>query len=150
MEIAKAQIEDLKQILELQKLCYTENATRYNDFNIEPMTQTMDEIEKDFSKCIILKAFNESNIVGSVRAYQKDGTCYIGRLIVHPANQNQGIGKNLMLEIEKSFKETKRFELYTGFRDEKNLYLYNKLGYAQYKKIEIKAGLSLVYLEKIN
>lgn len=47
IEIIKARIEDLPEVLKLQKLCYKENALRYNDFKIPPLTQTLDELEKD-------------------------------------------------------------------------------------------------------
>jgi ribosomal protein S18 acetylase RimI-like enzyme len=150
MEILKAQLGDLPIILELQKLCYTENAQRYNDYQIAPMTQTLHEIEKENTENIVLKAVELAKIVGSIRAYEKEGTCYIGRVIVHPDYQNKGIGKKLMDEIEERFDKVSRFELFTGFRDEKNLYFYNKLGYKIFKQIKLKEDLTLVYLEKIN
>lgn len=148
MEILKAQIEDLPQILELQKLCYTENAIRYNDFKIAPLTQTINDFEKEFGDCIILKAVEKSKIVGSIRAFEKNGTCFIGRVIVHPDYQNKGIGGKLMSDIELIFKNVNRFELFTGFRDDKNLYFYNKLGYRQFKQVKINDDFTMIYLEK--
>ncbi len=37
--------------------------------------------------------------MGSVRAFVKEETCYIRRLVVHPDFQNQGTGTRLMDEI---------------------------------------------------
>jgi ribosomal protein S18 acetylase RimI-like enzyme len=150
MEIKRAQIDDLQVILDLQKLCYTDNALRYNDFKLPPLTQTINDLEKEFDDTVILKAIKQGNIVGSVRAFEKDGTCFIGRLIVHPDFQNKGIGNKLMNELERIFKKAKRFELFTGMRDDKNLYFYQKIGYKPYKQIKIKDDLILVYLEKHN
>jgi ribosomal protein S18 acetylase RimI-like enzyme len=150
MEILKAQSDDLPEILELQKLCYTENANRYNNFDIQPLTQTLPDIENEYKKCTILKSLHQSKIVGSVRAFEKEGTCYIGKLIVHPDYQNKGIGRMLMNSLELEFGNAKRFELFTGFRDEKNLYFYKKIGYSQFKQVKVNDNLSLVYLEKIN
>ena len=99
MRIKEAEFQDLQTILELQKLCYEENAERYNDFNIPPMVQTLEEIQDEFKNNIILKAENVSKIIGSVRAYEKNGICYIGRLIVHPDFQNKGVGAKLMAAI---------------------------------------------------
>ena len=73
-------------------------------------------------------------IVGSVRAYLSEGTCYVGRLIVDPGVQNQGIGTRLMSEIEQAFSHAARFELFTGHLSERNLYLYHKLGYRPFNK----------------
>jgi ribosomal protein S18 acetylase RimI-like enzyme len=150
MVIKQAQINDLSEILELQKLCYTENAIRYNDFSISPITQTQKEIEKEFNTSFFLNAMEDQRIVGSIRALEKDGTIYIGRVIVHPEYQNMGIGHQLMQAIEGHFKSVTRFELFTGNKDEKNLYLYQKLGYLPFKKNYINDKLSLVYLEKRN
>lgn len=89
-------------------------------------------------------------IVGSVRAQIKEGTCFIGRLLVHPNFQNQGIGTALMREMEKRFPQAERFELFTGHRSEKNLYLYGKLGYRELRREKVNDRLDLVYLEKKN
>ncbi len=98
---------------------------------------------------IILKVIEDRKIVGSVRAVEKEGICYIGRLIVHPEYRNKGIGKKLMEAIEKCFKGL-RFELFTGHLSEKNLRFYQSLGYREFKTEEVKAGLSFIYLEKEN
>lgn len=150
MEILAAQPEDLPEILELQRVCYTENAQRYNNFNIQPLTQTLQDFESEIKECTILKAVDQSKIVGSVRAFEKGGTCYIGKLIVHPDFQNKGLGRMLMNRLEMEFENALRFELFTGFRDEKNLYFYQKIGYIPFKQASVTDNLSLVYLEKIN
>lgn len=74
-----------------------------------PLTQTIDELKQELPHHQFLKAIMNNTIVGSVRAYEKEGTCYIKRLVVHPEFQNQGIGTRLMHAIEDSFKYTKRF-----------------------------------------
>ena len=122
MKIERATISDAGEILVLQKLAYQSEAEIYDDFNIPPMVQTLEGIEKDFGNQFFLKAVMDGKIIGSVRAYKKDGTCYIGRLIVHPDFQNQGIGKILMNEIEKVFNTCERFELFTGDRSGRNIY----------------------------
>jgi ribosomal protein S18 acetylase RimI-like enzyme len=77
---------------------------------------------------------DNTTIIGSVRAYTKNDTCYINRLIVLPKYQNKGIGKALMSEIENQFKNNvARYELFTGSRDPRNLYLYSQLGYKSFK-----------------
>lgn len=137
---------DLPAILELQKLCYRENAERYDDFSIAPFIQTLAGLEDDFKRCVILKLEAGFIIIGSVRAFEKDGSVHIGRLIVHPDFQNQGLGTRLMREIENRFPRARRFELFTGIKDEKNIHLYEKLGY---KKIDEKPKEHLVFLEKV-
>jgi len=148
MEIERAMISDAEEILILQKLAYRSEAEIYNDFNIPPLVQTLESIEKDFENQYFLKAVMDGKIIGSVRAYTKEGTCYIGRLIVHPDFQNRGIGTDLMNEIERIFNTCRRFELFTGDKSERNLYFYQKLGYKIFKKAKITDQTMIVYLEK--
>ncbi|BCJ87002.1 GNAT family N-acetyltransferase [Effusibacillus dendaii] len=88
-----------------------------------------------------------STIIGSVRTYVKDGTCFIGKLMVHPEYQGRGIGASLMAEIEK-ISATARYELFTGSKSEKNIRFYKRLGYQVFKNQIIGNDLSLVFLEK--
>jgi ribosomal protein S18 acetylase RimI-like enzyme len=104
MRIECAAQEDLMALLNLQKLAYQSEAKLCNDYTIPPLTQTYESISKDFSNMDMLKAVDENgNIIGSVRASEKEGVCHIGRLFVHPDYQNRGIGRLLMQEIEKRF-----------------------------------------------
>jgi ribosomal protein S18 acetylase RimI-like enzyme len=148
--IEKAEFNDLEEILSLQKLAYQSEAAIYNDYSIPPLVQTLDGIREDFQKQLILKATLEGKIIGSIRAYEKDGTCYIGRVIVHPGRQNQGLGSDLMHSIEEHFNHCRRFELFTGKNSVKNNYFYQKLGYRIFKEESVNEKLTLVYLEKNN
>jgi ribosomal protein S18 acetylase RimI-like enzyme len=150
IQLNQAAPQDLEEILALQKLAYQSEAELHDDFSIPPLHQTLSEIKEEFQQQLFLKVVEQDTIVGSVRAYEKDGTCFVGKLIVDPAFQNKGIGTKLMLEIEKRFEHLKRFELFTGYKSEKNLYLYNKLGYKKFRREKISDKLTLVFLEKIS
>lgn len=69
--------------------------------------------------------------------------------MVHPDYQNRGIGKQLMLELEKCFPACDRFELYTGGKSEKNISLYTSLGYSLFKMEMIRENIDFAFLEKI-
>jgi len=148
MFITQASIEDAETILKLQKIAYQSEAQLYNDFSIAPLTQTLDQLEADFATKVFFKAVSGSDIVGSVRGYQGKGTCYIERLIVDPAFQGQGIGTALMRHIESVFPEAKRFKLFTGHRSEKNIHLYQKLGYQEFRRELATERLTFVFMEK--
>ncbi|MGF7119584.1 GNAT family N-acetyltransferase [Methanobacterium oryzae] len=136
---------------QLQKIAYKSEAEIYNDFNIPPLLQTLDEINEEFKNSVFLKAVKNEKIIGSVRGTLiNPETCYIGRLIVHPNFQNQGIGTKLMEEIEKIFNECEKFELITGQKSLKNIYIYEKIGYKQFKIEKLTESLNLIYLKKIN
>jgi phosphoribosylanthranilate isomerase/GNAT superfamily N-acetyltransferase len=148
-QIQKVKKKDLEEVLALQKLAYQSEAELNNDFNIPPLTQTLEEIRAEFGQALFLKVMDGGRIIGSVRAHEKDGTCHIGRLIVHPAHQNRGIGSRLLKAIEGKF-DCKRFELFTSERSERNMYLYVKLGYREFKRVPLNEKTTLVFLEKFN
>ncbi|MBT4485313.1 MAG: GNAT family N-acetyltransferase [Candidatus Latescibacteria bacterium] len=150
IEISDATSEDLEDILTLQKIAYKSEAEIHDDYSILPLHQTMNEIINEFQSHLLLKVVDQKKIIGSVRAYEKNGTCFIGKLIVNPAYQNRGIGTKLLTEIEKRFKDIKRFELFTGYKSEKNLYIYNKIGYNEFSRKKISDKLTLIFLEKIH
>ena len=55
MKIQKADKNDLPEILALQKSAYHENAVRYNDSNIPPLLQTLDELNAEIEQKFFLK-----------------------------------------------------------------------------------------------
>jgi ribosomal protein S18 acetylase RimI-like enzyme len=146
--IAPAAFEDVEAILALQKLAYRSEAAIYDDYTIQPLVQTLEEIQEEFHTHLFLKATEGDRVVGSVRAREADGACHIGKLIVHPDCQGQGIGTRLMREVEGRFDHVARFELFTGHQSARNLYLYDKLGYRAFKTVPVSDAVSIVYLEK--
>ncbi len=148
MIITQATSADAEEILALQKLAYQSEAAIYQDYTIPPLMQTLSEISAEFHSRHFLKAVTDGGIRGSVRAHLEDGTCHIGRLIVHPAYQNLGLGTQLMNKIEGCFPDARRYTLFTGHLSERNLTLYRKLGYLPIRREPVSEKLTLVFLEK--
>jgi len=148
MIITKADKSDLKTILELQYLAYQSEARLLNNYDIPPIKQTNEEVEQEYAKGILLKATDEDGqIIGSVRAYMENDTAYIGKLIVHPDKQGQGIGTKLVSAIEKQY-SVPRYEIFTSTKSIRTIQLYERLGYVQFKEVRMSEGLNIVYLEK--
>lgn len=149
MDITVASLDDGDKILQLQKLAYASEAELYQDWSLPPLTQTLASLAQEFSTSTILKAVINNNIVGSVRARYTDKTCHIGRLIVHPNFQKQGIGSALLQKIEQAFAQAKTYELFTGSKSESNIRFYLSQGYSISHTKTISDRLALTYLTKI-
>jgi ribosomal protein S18 acetylase RimI-like enzyme len=148
--VERAAAGDAGEILVLQRAAYQSEALRYDTPRLPPLTQTLDELRRDFDEQIVLKATIGGRIVGSVRARVDGNTGFIGRLIVAPDLQRQGIGSRLMAEIEAALgPRVARFELFTGDRSEGNLTLYRRLGYTACGRRPDVDGVTLVLLEKL-
>ena len=92
MNITRAESADLQEILDLQYLSYQSEAALFGSKDIPPLKQTLEELTAEFNNGIILKMTDGDKIIGSVRAYEKRRTAYIGKLMVHPDYRNQGNG----------------------------------------------------------
>ena len=139
---------DLEQILQLQYLAYQSEAALFNSQDIPPLKQTLGELREEFSGGRILKMTDESgNIIGSVRAQEKDGTVYIGKLMVHPDHRQKGYGSRLLREIENDY-PNRWYELFTSTKSVDNIRLYKSLGYVPFREKSIEKDLRFVYLQK--
>jgi len=144
----KADPSDLKAILELQHLSYQQEAESLNDFTIQPLLQTYDEIGQEYRKCLFLKAEDENNeIIGSVRAYNDSGTTFVCKVFVHPRLQGQRIGEKLLLAIERECPAA-RYELFTSNKNTRGLRLYERLGYVWFREQKVSDRLTFAFFEK--
>ncbi len=148
MLIQKAQVEDLQAILALQYLAYQSEAKLFPNMVIPPLKQTIEEVYDEFQKGTILKAVDDDGqIIGSVRAYQENGTVHIRKLMVHPDQQKKGIGTQLLLAMEKEYPH-QRYQLFTSTKSLDNIRLYEKAGYSVFKEEMVSQELTFVYLQK--
>jgi ribosomal protein S18 acetylase RimI-like enzyme len=147
--ITRAVKEDLPIILDIQRKAFLEVARTFHLKTMPQIEQTLESLTAEYKNHTILTASFADKIVGSVRADAQDDTCYISRLVVLPEYQNRGIGKALMSEIENQFKNiVNRYELFTGSRDQRNVYLYNQLGYKPFKTEKLNHVITFVFMEK--
>ena len=148
VRIEPATEEDLREILALQYLAYQSEAKLWNNPDIPPLKQTLDEVRQEYRQGLVLKAVDADGvIIGSVRCRLENNTVHIGKLMVHPARQKQGLGTRLLLAVEQ-FHPGKRYELFTSSKSAGNIRLYEKLGYTVFDERQSTGALRFVYLEK--
>ena len=146
--IEKASIEDAEEILIIQKAAFLGQATIYKNFNLPPLTQSIESIKEELNRKTFLKALLNGQIVGSVRYAESNHCIEIGRLIVLPKFQNQGIGSRLLVEIEAMEPTAHNFVLFTGSKSERNIHLYRKIGFQIASKETTNQGVELLYMIK--
>jgi ribosomal protein S18 acetylase RimI-like enzyme len=148
VDISRARLDDLQEILAIQRLAYRQEAKLYDDYQIPPLTETLEDLKDKFASHTFLKATADGKIIGTVRVLQEGNTCHVGRLAVHPDFQNRGVAAKLLMEVERTFPACGRFELFTGDRSVRSIRLYEKLGYKRFKTERPANNVNLVYLEK--
>ncbi|MDT0458424.1 GNAT family N-acetyltransferase [Streptomyces sp. DSM 41527] len=150
--ISAATDQDAEQILKLQYLCYQQEAALYDDYGIEPLTQTLQALRAELGEGCVMVARLGEEVVGSVRGtVDEDGTARIAKLIVHPRMQRHGLGGRLLDAVEQRLaaeRSATRYRLFAGHRSEGNLRLYRSRGYVPVGTEQRTPRLSVVTLEK--
>ena len=141
-QILPADIFGAAKILELQKLAYQSEAVLYDDWSIPPLTQTLDEIEKEFGEMTFHKVCDSGRFVRYIMSSIHDNHRNVSRLIVHPEPQHKGTGTPLMLAIETELPHVRRFELLTESKSEDNIRLYARLAIEYFTLIDYLCRLS--------
>ena len=141
--------EDLDQILLLQKRAFSGQALIYNDFTLPSLTQTLDDLKKEFTSKTFYKVAQEGKIIASIRCCIQDRTLHIEKLMVDPDLQNRGIGTRIMHALEKRYAAVvDRYALSTGHKSARNLHLYRKLGYKEIRQEPLNDNCNLIAMEK--
>lgn len=149
MMIQPAIAADLPELLAVQKVAYQSEAEIYGDASLPALRQSLAEMSSDFSRMLFLKGVVNGKIVASIRSYNDgQGTAHILRLSVLPYFRGRGLGRRLIVAIEKEFPKVSRYEIFTGHRSAANIHIYSKLGYKRYKTEPFNANVEWVYMEK--
>jgi len=140
---------DLAQILLLQKRAFSGQAVIYQDPNLPSLTQTLDDLRKEFNEKAFYKVVRNGTIIASIRCSIRDKVLSIEKLFVDPDLQNRGIGTAVMGALESRYAgSVDRYVLSTGHKSARNLHLYGKLGYKETGRKRLNENCDLIVMEK--
>ncbi|MEV4171499.1 GNAT family N-acetyltransferase [Nonomuraea sp. NPDC049709] len=146
--IERAVPSDAGEILTLQRAAYVSEAQLYGDPYIPPLVESLEQVRKVVEGALVLKAIAAGRIVGAVRGRLSGTTCLVGRLVVAPDRQGQGVGTALLRALHEQMPEATAFDLFTGHLSEGNLRLYRRLGYRETSRERMDDHLTMVYLRR--
>lgn len=152
ISLMKASSEDAEELLELQKEVFLPLYEKYNDHETSPVTQTMERFLTRFERGDYYKITYEGQLAGSVNVYQKTpGLMRLHIINIRDAYQNKGIAQEVMTRLELMYPEAEAWELGTILSEERNCYLYEKMGYKQHGELKvINDKMTLVNYRKKN
>jgi ribosomal protein S18 acetylase RimI-like enzyme len=146
--IGPAVPDDAGELLTLQRAAYLPEVLRYGGRPIPPAVETLPQVRAAIEAGGVLVARDARRIVGSVRAVRHGTDGQIGRLVVAPDRQGQGLGTRLLRAAEAILPGATRYVLFTGHASDANLRLYTRLGYTETHRATDSAGVSLVHLAR--
>lgn len=125
--------EDAGEILTLQRASYLTEAAAHNDFGLPPLTQTLAELDDELADPTVTAiGIRESGrLIGAVRLRSAGAVIELGRLVVAPDRQGEGIGTRLLRHAETIDTETREMRLFTGEHSIANIRLYSRHGYRE-------------------
>ncbi|MGC4960369.1 GNAT family N-acetyltransferase [Gordonia sp. DT101] len=140
---------DAGEILTLQRAAYVTEAQAHRDFDLPPLTQSIDELREGLAApdAVALGVRDEARLIGAVRLRRIDSAVDLGRLTVVPDRQGQGIGSFLLREAETVFPDAREMQLFTGEHSTANIRLYERSGYVETARTNV-GDYSLVHFTK--
>ncbi|WP_173526302.1 GNAT family N-acetyltransferase [Nonomuraea antri] len=148
MQIERAVAADAGEILTLQRAAYVSEAQLYGDPYIPPLVESLEQVRKAIETSMVLKAADQGRVVAAVRGQLAGATCLVGRLVVAPDRQGQGLGTALLTALHEHVPQATAFDLFTGHLSDGNLRLYRRLGYRETRRERMDDHLTLIHLRR--
>lgn len=116
-EIRNASEKDIDQILEITESAFVKYKELANTkYELPALKETREIIAEDIKNKLVLVAYINGKVVGSVRVAVDGELGYLSRFGVNPEYQNLGIGKALMnlVDINMKVMGVKQLQLHTA------------------------------------
>jgi ribosomal protein S18 acetylase RimI-like enzyme len=116
-----------------------------NWHSVEAIKQNLEDRNSEF---VVADDGKTLGGVAFVKAPSEDGIAYLSQLYVLPEYQRQGIGRDLLQEIEMSFPEAKVMRLGVDARNVKAVGFYERFGYKNMNIRLEEGGMEALVFEK--
>jgi tRNA (guanine37-N1)-methyltransferase len=129
-EIRVAVPADAGEILTLQRACWLQEQQANPDAWVPALHESLDDVRRWLSDWTVLTMRRAGRLVGGARARLEDDVWDVGRLMVAPDLQGQGLGRVLLEAIEAAAPAgATSYALFTGAGSTDNLRFYKRAGY---------------------
>jgi tRNA (guanine37-N1)-methyltransferase len=129
-ELRAARPSDAGELLTLQRACWLQEQQANPGVEIPALLESLDDVTAWLATWTVVVLRRGGRLVAAVRARLEDETWEIGRLMVAPDLQGQGLGRRLLEHIEAAAPAAATtYSLFTGARSLDNLRMYKRAGY---------------------
>jgi len=129
--IRRATVEDAPYIFTIIQKAFKEYSKITGQTNLEALAETVEDIAEAIQTKIVFVAVINGNIVGTVRLSINGDEAYLSRFAVDSGNQNNGIGKYLINEVDAYLKKmnVKKVTLHTSSKHDVLMRFYYGVGF---------------------
>ncbi len=134
-EIRPATLADAGEILTLQLACWVAEQRANPGVEIHALRETLEDVRRWLGRWTVIVRRREGRLIaaarGRVERHGEDaGAWDVGRLMVAPDLQGQGLGRDMLERIEAAAPaDVAAYVLFTGAGSADNLRMYKKAGY---------------------
>ena len=146
--IRKSTLEDIEDLLMIQKASFQDDLKKYQDFETNPACETSEKLEENIQKYHHFTILEENTIIGAIDVRGNKERMHIDKVFITPSKQNKGTGTMAIQFLEKQFSDVKLWTLYTPYLSFRNHYFYEKFGYKKTKEVQLTERLILFKYEK--
>ncbi|CAN5455672.1 hypothetical protein BH23ACT6_BH23ACT6_00260 [soil metagenome] len=129
-QIAAATPADGAEILVLSRACWLAEGRAHDSFEIPALAESVEDVAHWLPQWHTWTLRSGGRLIGGVRARRIEDNWAIGRLMVAPDLQGQGLGSALLRYAEQAVPDDiVGYVLFTGGRSTANIRLYQRAGY---------------------
>ena len=130
VEVRGAEPSDAGELLTLQRACWLQEQWDNPGVDIPALGESLADVQAWLGRDTVLVARAGGRMVGAVRGSRHEDTWEIGRLMVAPDLQGQGLGRRLLEAMEAAAPPgVTSYALFTGAGSARNQRMYKKAGY---------------------
>ncbi len=135
-------VDDAGELLTLQRAAYVTEAQLHQDVSLPALTQSMPEILDELADPAV-RAWgirSGARLVAAMRIRVEGPVAELGRLVVVPDMQGQGLGTRLIDAVDSLLPDmVNRVELFTGEKSVANIRLYQRKGFTEMRRRNVGA-----------
>lgn len=150
ISIRPVTVADAGQVLTVQRAAFVTEALIYDDPDMGPLTQTLDEVAHELRDNLGCVAQIGDRVVGAARAVASGELLLVGRIAIAPDQQGEGLGSALLDAVESRGRDAgcRTAELFTGSLSAQNIELYERLGYRESERVPQDDGTAQIFMRK--
>ncbi|MFB3167402.1 GNAT family N-acetyltransferase [Neobacillus sp. 179-C4.2 HS] len=153
VRLEKATNNDAQTIFDIQVKAFIPLLDKYKDNETNPANETIERVITRINRPDggFYKILADNKLVGAICVFWKeDVQFWISPMFILPYYQGKGIAQKAIILIEEMFPQATSWELATILEEERNCYLYEKMGYNQTGvSKELNANATLIFYKKV-
>jgi GNAT superfamily N-acetyltransferase len=134
ISIEKATNLDAKAIFDIQVKAFKPLLEKYKDYETNPANENLERVYTRINNPNggFYKILANNIMVGAIYVFwKKDVQFWISPMFILPEYQGKGFAQKAITLIEGRFPQAESWELATILEEERNCYLYEKMGYTK-------------------